>query len=102
MGKGAAGGAHHPGHPPKVRMDAEKSALVGALRRKGFPKWGPSDGYDWNVWWASPATVRGLFQPDTGWRLTDHQVRGRARWRRSPDHCRRPFGNGTSWTDELH
>lgn len=59
---------------PRVRFraDFEKGVLLGNFERRGWSK--TTSDHDWNFYWANVATVRGLFNPEMGYRLTDGQI----------------------------
>eukprot|EP00761_Pharyngomonas_kirbyi_P008034 gb/GECH01008045.1/.p1 GENE.gb/GECH01008045.1/~~gb/GECH01008045.1/.p1 ORF type:complete len:399 (+),score=72.31 gb/GECH01008045.1/:1-1197(+) len=55
----------------KFKVDMEKSILRNNFERRGFVK---TNDDDWNVYWAGVQTVRQIFYPDSGFRLTEGQV----------------------------
>eukprot|EP01012_Entosiphon_sulcatum_P023367 TRINITY_DN28368_c0_g1_i1.p1 TRINITY_DN28368_c0_g1~~TRINITY_DN28368_c0_g1_i1.p1 ORF type:complete len:384 (+),score=63.10 TRINITY_DN28368_c0_g1_i1:946-2097(+) len=54
----------------RVRTDLEKQVLLTNFDKR---LWVRSDD-DWNFYWASVYTIRQLFHPDSGQRLTDSQI----------------------------
>ena len=57
----------------KFRTDLEKSVLLQNFERRGWVRAG-SDDAEWNFFWASVYTVRQIFNPESGYRLGDHQL----------------------------
>ncbi|CAM9343010.1 unnamed protein product, partial [Phaeothamnion confervicola] len=53
------------------KVDFEKNVVICNLERRG---WVRTEGDDWNVYWANVQTVKTIFNPETGFRLADHQV----------------------------
>lgn len=49
----------------------DKSLVRNNFERRG---WIRTEGDDWNIFWASVQTVKQIFNPDTGYRLSDNQV----------------------------
>ena len=60
------------GHKTYWKVDHEKSVLVHNFQRRGWSRV-PEEG-EWNVYWASPYTVKQIFSPDNGYRLNDNQL----------------------------
>eukprot|EP00944_MAST-04C_sp_MAST-4C-sp1_P005210 g5210.t1 len=64
--------SHNYGTTIRWRSDLEKGALVSNFERR---RWVRATGdEDWNVYWASVHTVKGIFNPDHGYRLNDRQL----------------------------
>lgn len=59
------------GSAVRWRCDAEKSVLTVNFCRRG---WQRGSDEDWNVYWATVQTVKVLFSPESGVRLSDHQM----------------------------
>lgn len=55
----------------RFRTDFEKGVLLGNFDRRG---WSRTGGDDWNFYWASTSTVRALFNPENGCRLSDQCI----------------------------
>ncbi|CAM9891202.1 unnamed protein product, partial [Ectocarpus fasciculatus] len=51
----------------------EKNCIAANLDRRGFQKTSESDP-DWNFFWANVGTVKMIFNPESGYRLTDMQL----------------------------
>lgn len=66
-------------HVPTViyRSDFEKAVITQTCDRRGWARYQyhAEDEDTWNVYWASVHTVRNMFNPETGKRLADSQVR---------------------------
>jgi len=66
--------------PEKLRwrVDHEKNVLVTNFERRGWAKAASEEdnwpGTAWNLYWASPYSIKQIFRPDNGIRLGDHQV----------------------------
>mmetsp|Transcript_29534 Transcript_29534/g.95294 ORF Transcript_29534/g.95294 Transcript_29534/m.95294 type:complete len:442 (-) Transcript_29534:400-1725(-) len=59
------------------RADHEKSVLLANFERRGWTIAADEDswpGTSWNLYWASPYSIKQIFSPDNGVRLGDHQV----------------------------
>jgi hypothetical protein len=54
------------------RTDLEKSAVVGAFDRRDWVRCAEGSA-DWHVYWASVGTVKALFNPENGIRVSDNQ-----------------------------
>ncbi|KAF4323777.1 hypothetical protein JM18_001003 [Phytophthora kernoviae] len=52
------------------RVDSEKNVVMWNFERRG---WTRTDDDDWNIYWASKATIKSMFNPETGMRLVDGQ-----------------------------
>lgn len=52
--------------------DFDKSVIVNNFDKRGWISSEPED--DWNFYWASVHTVRGIFNVETGFRLNDDQI----------------------------
>jgi len=61
--RGAVRAGHAPPRPPP-----------GNFERRGWKRWNEDPAGDWNVYWASVTTTRNMFNPDSGFRLGDHQL----------------------------
>jgi len=62
--------------PPLVarfKTDLEKAVLLQNFERRGWVRGGADEG-DWHFYWASVHSVRQLFNPESGYRLSDHQL----------------------------
>jgi tubulin polyglutamylase TTLL1 len=57
----------------KWKTDLEKGVVTHQFERRGWVRTTENDS-DWNIYWASVATVRAIFNPDTGYRLNDMQL----------------------------
>mmetsp|Transcript_17743 Transcript_17743/g.45864 ORF Transcript_17743/g.45864 Transcript_17743/m.45864 type:complete len:454 (+) Transcript_17743:105-1466(+) len=57
----------------RYKLDSDKSVLVQNFERRGWVRAGADDS-EWNVFWASVFSVRQLFNPESGQRLTDLQL----------------------------
>jgi tubulin polyglutamylase TTLL1 len=57
----------------KWKTDLEKSVVILNYERRGWVRV-PIDDPDWNIYWASVGTVKAIFNPDTGYRLSDMQL----------------------------
>ena len=57
----------------KWKTDLEKGVVTHQFERRGWTRTTENDP-DWNIYWASVATVRAIFNPDTGYRLNDMQL----------------------------
>lgn len=55
------------------KTDLEKSVVILNFERRGWMRV-PVDDPDWNIYWASVGTVKAIFNPDTGYRLSDLQL----------------------------
>ena len=55
---------------PKWKSDFERGVVVNNCERRGWTK---CDGDDWNIYWANVNSVKTLFNPDTGFRMTERQ-----------------------------
>lgn len=56
----------------KWRCDGERLVIVSNFDKRGWVRAGADD--DWNFYWAAVGTVKAIFNPDTGYRLSDTQV----------------------------
>ena len=54
------------------RVDHEKSVLLSNFERRSWPR--SVDDGEWNFYWASPHSVKQIFNPENNMRLADHQV----------------------------
>ena len=54
------------------RVDHDKGVLVSNFERRGWPR-SAEDG-EWNFYWASPYSVKQIFNPENNIRLADQQV----------------------------
>jgi tubulin polyglutamylase TTLL1 len=57
----------------RYKTDLDKAVLLQNFERRGWVRAGPEES-DWNLYWASVHSVRQLFSPESGQRLTDHQL----------------------------
>lgn len=57
----------------KWKTDLEKGVITANFDRRGWVRAAENDP-EWNIYWASVGTVRQIFNPDTGYRLTDMQL----------------------------
>ena len=57
----------------KWKTDLEKGVVTSNFDRRGWQRTTDNDP-EWNIYWASVATVRAIFNPDTGYRLNDMQL----------------------------
>ena len=55
------------------KADAERSGIVINFNRRGWIRHS-GDGDDWHLYWASVQTVKGIFNPESGFRLADNQL----------------------------
>jgi len=55
----------------KWKVEVDRSVVVSNFERRG---WQRTEGDDWNIFWASVQTVKMIFNPETGYRLTDSQI----------------------------
>ena len=55
----------------RFRVDREKSVLINNFERRG---WSRAYEDDWNIYWASPHTVKMIFNPENNIRLHDQQL----------------------------
>mmetsp|Transcript_5923 Transcript_5923/g.10258 ORF Transcript_5923/g.10258 Transcript_5923/m.10258 type:complete len:412 (-) Transcript_5923:188-1423(-) len=60
--------------PVRWRSDFDKFVVVSNFERRGWIRWVPAEGDDWNFFWASVGTVKQIFNPDNGIRLGEHQM----------------------------
>ena len=60
--------------PLKWRTDFDKFVVTSNFDRRGWWRWDPDDGDDWNVFWANVHTVKQIFDPSNGIRLGEHQI----------------------------
>ena len=60
--------------PLKWRTDFDKFVVTSNFDRRGWWRWDPGDGDDWNVFWANVHTVKQIFDPSNGIRLGEHQI----------------------------
>jgi len=56
------------------RSDFEKLVVTGNFERRGWRKWSEDSNAEWNIYWASVTTVRSMFNPESGFRLSDTQL----------------------------
>lgn len=56
----------------KYKLDFEKSVLINNLEKRKWQR--THNDRDWNVYWASVNTVKQIFNPDVGYRLSDDQI----------------------------
>jgi len=56
----------------KWRVDHEKSVLITNFERRGWQR-AQEDG-EWNIYWASPHSIKQMFSPENGVRLGDNQL----------------------------
>ena len=56
----------------KWKTDLEKGVVTLNFDRRGWVRTNDGDN-DWNFYWASVGTVRQIFNPESGYRLTDMQ-----------------------------
>mmetsp|Transcript_23744 Transcript_23744/g.76297 ORF Transcript_23744/g.76297 Transcript_23744/m.76297 type:complete len:458 (+) Transcript_23744:204-1577(+) len=54
----------------KWKVDTDVQVVTQNLARKGQR----TDGEDWNLYWANVTTVKNIFHPDSGMRLSDNQL----------------------------
>ncbi|RHY33070.1 hypothetical protein DYB32_001904, partial [Aphanomyces invadans] len=54
----------------KWKVDAEKHVVVWNFERRGWQK---TEGNDWNIYWANKQSIKSMFNPENGVRLTDGQ-----------------------------
>ena len=57
----------------KWKTDLEKGVVTINFDRRGWQRAGEAD-TDWNLYWASVGTVKAIFNPESGIRLTDMQI----------------------------
>ena len=55
----------------RFRVDREKSVLINNFERRG---WSRAYEDDWNIYWASPHTIKMIFNPENNIRLHDQQL----------------------------
>lgn len=60
------------GPPIRWRVDHEKGVLVNNFERRGWPR-SAEDG-EWNFYWASPHSVKQIFNPENNIRLAEQQL----------------------------
>ena len=70
-GKVQNSGADVPPKKIKYKSDWERGVMVTTFERNG---WVRTEGDDWNVGWFNVGNIRGMFHPDSGVRLGDHQM----------------------------
>ena len=70
-----ASGVHISSRPgrAKFRTDLEKHVIVSNLENRGYTRVKEDDEEAWNFFWASVSTIRQMFSPDSGIRLTENQ-----------------------------
>ncbi|RQM22868.1 hypothetical protein B5M09_008243 [Aphanomyces astaci] len=54
----------------KWKVDSEKHVVVWNFERRGWQK---TEGSDWNIYWANKQSIKSMFNPENGVRLTDGQ-----------------------------
>ncbi|OQR90239.1 tubulin-tyrosine ligase family [Achlya hypogyna] len=54
----------------KWKVDSEKHVVVWNFERRG---WQRTEGNDWNIYWANKVSIKNMFNPENGVRLTDGQ-----------------------------
>jgi len=57
----------------KWKTDLEKNVVIANFERRGWQRVAIDDP-DWNIYWASVGTVKAIFNPDSGYRLSDMQL----------------------------
>ncbi|GKT23759.1 Probable tubulin polyglutamylase TTLL1 [Aduncisulcus paluster] len=55
----------------KFKTDADRFCTVSNFEKRG---WSRGHGADWNFYWATVGTVKWIFSPEAGKRLSDHQI----------------------------
>eukprot|EP00967_Tisochrysis_lutea_P061856 scaffold79332_cov30-Tisochrysis_lutea.AAC.1 len=68
-----------PSEKLRWKIDHEKSVLVTNFERRGWVRASEEDqwpGISWNLYWASPYSIKQIFSPDNGVRLGDRQACG--------------------------
>ena len=58
--------------PPLYRTDLEKSVITSNLLKRGFTA--SLDPEIWDFFWAEKGSIKGIFHPDSGIRLSDNQI----------------------------
>ncbi|KAL9647289.1 hypothetical protein ABK040_011656 [Willaertia magna] len=56
----------------KYKTDFEKIVVVNNFENRGWIR--TDEDYDWNIYWANVGNVKQIFNPETGYRLSDAQV----------------------------
>ena len=58
-------------NPPafRYRTDLDKMPLVGNFEKRGWQKCREHE--QWNIFWALPWSVKNIFNPDTGHRMSE-------------------------------
>lgn len=56
------------------RSDFDKLVVTSNCERRGWQRWVPGEGEDWNFFWANVHTVKQIFNPDNGFRMGEHQM----------------------------
>ena len=59
------------GQKLRWRTDLDKQVLIQSFERRGWQKATSDD--DWNIFWALPWTVKQIFNPESGQRLSETQ-----------------------------
>jgi tubulin polyglutamylase TTLL1 len=57
----------------KFKSDVERGVVMDNFERRGWTRCHESSD-DWDIYWANVHSIRQIFNPDTGYRLTDGQV----------------------------
>lgn len=58
----------------KWKTDLDKEVIIDNYIQRGWIKCTDKEDEDWNVYWASVWTVRNIFKPNSGIRISDQQV----------------------------
>mmetsp|Transcript_14975 Transcript_14975/g.25014 ORF Transcript_14975/g.25014 Transcript_14975/m.25014 type:complete len:439 (+) Transcript_14975:144-1460(+) len=56
----------------KWKVDHDKSVLISNFERRGWAR--AVDDGEWNIYWASPYSIKQIFSPENGMRLQDGQL----------------------------
>jgi hypothetical protein len=62
------------GSSVRWRTDFDKLVVTSNCERRGWQRWAPNEGEDWNFFWANVHTVKQMFNPDNGFRMGEHQM----------------------------
>jgi hypothetical protein len=62
------------GSTVRWRSDFDKLVVTSNCERRGWQRWVPGEGEDWNFFWANVHTVKQIFNPDNGFRMGEHQM----------------------------
>jgi tubulin polyglutamylase TTLL1 len=58
----------------KWKTDFDKSVIIDNYNERGWMKCSEKDEDEWNIWWATVWTVRNIFNPKSGIRLSENQM----------------------------